>query len=160
MSYILNFIITLLDLIVKIRQFDYLLTYQYLSIRNENGRVPHRIRRLSSMLMLFFYGSVQHDLETCQRPRFCSNFDHMYISKARKLKMNDLKRPKYRDILSKSTKNIGRDEEDFKLHCLQYSASFLKSRDMCHKKVSLTYFHFQGVLRQLLLGIVAKHCDL
>ena len=63
------------------------------------------------VMELFFYGSVQHDLETCQRPRFHSNFDPVDISKAQKLKMNDLKRPKYRNILKKLTKTIGRDEE-------------------------------------------------
>ena len=60
---------------------------------------------------VIFYGSVQHDLETCQRPRFHSNFDPVDISKAQKLNMNDLKRPKYRNILKKLTKTIGRDEE-------------------------------------------------
>ena len=92
-----------------------------------------------------------------------SKYGHL---KGPKLTMNNLKRPKYRDILSKLTKTIGREQEVvkpyFKLLCFIFDCSSLIEieRYVIHKKVSLTYFHFQGVLGQLLLGIVAKHCDL
>ena len=92
-----------------------------------------------------------------------SKYGHL---KGPKLKTNNLKRPKYRDILSKLTKTIGREQEVFKpyfkLLCFIFDCSSLIEieRYVIHKKVSLTYFHFQGVLGQLLLSIIAKHYDL
>ena len=97
------------------------------------------------------------------KKRSVSKYGHL---KGPKLKMNNLKRPKYRDILSKLTKTIGREQEVFKpyfkLLCFIFDCSSLIEieRYVIHKKVSLTYLHFQGVFGQLLLGIVAKHCDL
>ena len=116
--------------VVKIRQFNFELTNIF-SIRNEiieyvlniqNKMVEFLItsvdfRQCLRYGVIFFYGSVQHDLETCQRPRFYSNFDPMDVSQARKLKMNDLKRPKHIMIYI--------SESDEMRRSLNYSASFL-----------------------------------